>query len=192
MTVAYDEYYQSENLFGEAYPELIDFFKSWKNRGKLLDLGCGQGRDAIPLVRLGYHVTAIDYSKVGIDQLNRIAEKEKLPLKGLVDDIFTYQRLQEYDFILLDSMFHFTKSDLNKETEFVRRVISETRERTLIAFFIQNTGNKVQLLESIITDLQQTKYLKAMGLSYTFRDEKSGHESVTPYWMLILMKQPAF
>ena len=52
MNVSYDKQYQTENLFGEPYSE----------RGRLLDLGCGQGRNAIPLAQLGYEVTGMDIS----------------------------------------------------------------------------------------------------------------------------------
>ena len=65
----YDKYYKTEDLFGEPYPELIDFFKIYEPKGKLIDLGCGQGRDSISLAKLGYNVTGIDNSKVGIDQM---------------------------------------------------------------------------------------------------------------------------
>ena len=78
MTVTYDKYYQTENLFGEPYPELIEFFAEYPYKGKLLDLGCGQGRDAIALARLGYSVTGIDNSKVGIQQMNQIGQVEKV------------------------------------------------------------------------------------------------------------------
>lgn len=190
MTVAYDEYYQSENLFGTAYPELIDFFKNWKNRSKLLDLGCGQGRDAIPLAKMGYQVTAIDHSTVGIGQLNDIAIKENLPLEGFVADIFAYQGLEAYDFILLDSMFHFAKSDLQRETEFIKRVISEAKEGALIAFFIQDTGTNVKTLNSIIASQEHTEYIQDLQLVYTFEDKQSRHKSVTDYRMLVLTKRP--
>jgi SAM-dependent methyltransferase len=190
MAVAYDEYYQSENLFGTAYPELIDFFKNWENRGKLLDLGCGQGRDAIPLAKMGYQVTAIDHSSVGIGQLNDIAAKDNLPLEGLVADIFTYQGLEAYDFILLDSMFHFTKSDLQRETEFIKRVISKAKEAALIAFYIQDTSNKVKTLNSIIIGQAQTECIRDCKLVYTFEDKESKHKSVTDYRMLVLRKSP--
>ena len=62
MKVEYDEYYQTENLFGAPYPELLTFYSAIKQKGKLLDLGCGQGRDAIALAKIGFEVTGIDYS----------------------------------------------------------------------------------------------------------------------------------
>lgn len=70
MKVAYDKYYQTENLFGKPYPELIKYFSTYPKQGKVLDLGCGQGRDSIPIARLGFDVTGIDNSRVGIEQMN--------------------------------------------------------------------------------------------------------------------------
>lgn len=52
MKSPYDEYYQTEDLFGAPYPELVTFFAEREQRGKVLDLGCGQGRDAIAFGRL--------------------------------------------------------------------------------------------------------------------------------------------
>jgi len=75
VTVTYYKYYEAENLFGEPYPELIEFFAEYPRKRKVLDLGCGQGRDAIALARLGYSVTGIDNSRVGIDQMNEIGQK---------------------------------------------------------------------------------------------------------------------
>lgn len=60
MATSYDNYYQTENLFGTPYPELIDFFANHPNMGKVLDMGCGQSRDALPLVRLDYEVLGVD------------------------------------------------------------------------------------------------------------------------------------
>ena len=63
----YDKYYKTEELFGQPYPELIDFFKNYEPKGNIIDLGCGQGRDSISFARLGYKVTGNDNSKVSID-----------------------------------------------------------------------------------------------------------------------------
>jgi len=101
--VSYDQYYKTEDLFGKPYPELMEFFAHLPKKGKVLDLGCGQGRDAIAIARMGYTVTGIDDSKVGIQQLNAIADYEKLDLTGTIMDIYAFDDFQEYDIILLDS-----------------------------------------------------------------------------------------
>ena len=143
MKVEYDKYYQSENLFGSPYPELIDFFSTIDKKGKLLDLGCGQGRDSIALAKMGFTVTGIDNSTVGIEQLNKIAAKENLPLKGIIEDIYNYSDFKEFEFILLDSIFHFEKKEREKEIGFLEMLINKSTPNTLITICIQNVGNKV-------------------------------------------------
>lgn len=188
MSEAYDKYYKTENLFGEPYPELIRFYSNWIPKGNLLDLGCGQGRDAIALARLGYEVTGIDSSKVGIAQLNKVATKEKLPLQGEVGDIYAFNRFGEYDFILIDSMFHFRKQERNQEIGLLQRVFEQSRPNAIVTICIQNTGDKLEVLHSIISKNGRLQEIDKTRLSYTFVDQDSGHSSTTEYQMLSLRK----
>lgn len=186
MAIGYDEYYQTENLFGNPYPELIDFFRAHQNKGKLLDVGCGQGRDAIALARLGLEVTGIDHSKVGIAQMNKIAADENLPLTGRAADIFEFENFNVYDFVLLDSMFHFEKNDLQKETDFVKRILSEVKRNCLIVFCIQDTGKKVEILNNCVSQQSRVERLHYQKFDYTFEDKETGHKSKSPYRMIIV------
>ncbi len=188
MNPNYDNYYQTEELFGKPYPELIDFYTNINDKGTLLDLGCGQGRDAIPLAMLGYKVTGVDNSKVGIDQLNRIAKEGSLPLKGVVEDIYSYSNFDKFDFILLDSMFHFGKAEKEKEIEFLNRLIKGARLNTLITICIQKVGNKLEILHSIVLDRDDTKLISQCELIYKYVDETSNHSSETKYEMLTIKK----
>jgi tellurite methyltransferase len=115
MAMSYGKYYNTEDYFGAPYHELIAFLSDYPKKGKLLDLGFGQGRDAIALARLCYSVAGIDSSKVGIDQMNQISQNENLDLIGIVGDIYTFDRFGEFDMVLLDSMFHFAKKDKERE-----------------------------------------------------------------------------
>ncbi|MFK7951182.1 MAG: methyltransferase domain-containing protein [Saprospiraceae bacterium] len=188
MKVEYDDYYQTENLFGKPYAELIDFFSNIKKKGKLLDLGCGQGRDAIPLAKLGYEVTGIDNSKIGIQQLNQIAKKEALPIIGIVADIYSYSDFKVFDFILLDSMFHFGKKEKTTEIAFLNRIISETKPQTIITICIQNIGEKAVILNSVISANDDLRIIHQVELVYIFRDKSSNHSSKTPYKMITIQK----
>jgi 2-polyprenyl-3-methyl-5-hydroxy-6-metoxy-1,4-benzoquinol methylase len=188
MTVTYDKYYQTENLFGEPYPELIEFFTEYPKKGKLLDLGCGQGRDAIALSRLGYTVTGIDNSKLGIEQMNQIGQDENLNLVGQVEDIYDFDRFHEFDIVLLDSMFHFTKKDKEKEIGLIKKIISDLRNESLIVICIQDTGDKVQILNKAIDFEKKLKRLTDKDFKYVFEDKDSGHKSETDYRMIIVEK----
>lgn len=188
MTVTYDKYYQTENLFGEPYPELMDFFSEYPKNGKVLDLGCGQGRDSIPLARLGFDVTGVDNSKVGIEQMNQIAKTENLKLNGIITDIFEINNFAEYDFVLLDSMFHFAKNDRKKETEFIKRIISKIGKECSLIFCIQDTGKKVEILNETIDFEKQLDRLVDKKFKYIFEDSQSGHKSETNYLMIVIRK----
>ena len=188
MAVSYDSFYQTENLFGDPYPELIDFFTTYPRKGKVLDLGCGQGRDAIPLARLGYEVMGVDHSKVGIDQMSQIAKTENLPLIGWVADVYEFDDFANFDFVLLDSMFHFTKNDLQKETDLIKKIISKVDHDCLIVFCIQDTGKKVTILNEILNFEHQLHRLIDQKLEYIFEDPTTGHQSKTTYRMIIVQQ----
>ncbi len=189
MTVTYDKYYQTVNLFGEPYPELITFFTEYPIKGKVLDLGCGQGRDAIALARLGYSVTGIDNSKVGIDQMNQIGQQENLNLIGLVDDIYTFDRFNEFDIILIDSMFHFAKKDKEKEIALIKKIVSDIKNGSIVVVCIQNTGDKVEILTQALDLEKSHTQLANKEFKYIFEDNESGHKSETDYRMIVIEKQ---
>ena len=110
----YDKHYQQENLFGQPYPEFVTFMREWEPKGTVLDVGCGQGRDALFLAELSYKVTGIDASKRGIEQLLETAVQRNLLINGIVGDFYDYQFNQNYDVIVLDSILHFQKKALKK------------------------------------------------------------------------------
>jgi 2-polyprenyl-3-methyl-5-hydroxy-6-metoxy-1,4-benzoquinol methylase len=186
MSVAYDKYYQTENLFGKPYPELMDFFSGFPVKGKILDLGCGQGRDSIPLAQVGFDVTGIDNSKVGIEQMNQIAKIGNLKLKGIMANIFEIDKFDEYDFILFDSMFHFAKHDLKKETDFIKKVISNVKKGCQLIFCVQDTGQKVEILNETIDFEKKRNRIEDKKFKYVF--ETDGHKSESDYRMIVIVK----
>lgn len=185
----YDDYYKTENLFGEPYKELVAFFEKYPLKGELLDVGCGQGRNAIPLAKMGYKVTAIDNAKIGVDQMKENALKEKLNITARVEDIYEFQNFEKYDILLLDSMFHFAEKDLKKESTYLKRIFAEVKPKVIICICIQNTGKKVTTLKNIIEEVfENIKIFEEISLKYTFEDKKSNHKSVSDYSMLVLEK----
>ena len=188
MKVEYDKYYQDENLFGEPYPELLDFYAQIEQKGKLLDLGSGQGRDAIALARIGYDVSGIDYSEVGIKQLNKIAKQEDLNLTGIVTDIYSYKNFDQFEFILLDSMFHFGKKEKLKEIDLLNRIFEKAKTNALITICIQNAKSKLNILNDVISKENRLKTIDQIDLIYKYLDKKSNHCSETAYRMITVEK----
>lgn len=182
--MSYNKYYQQENYFGDACPEVLTFFAAVVEKGSLLDLGCGQGRDAIPLARMGFEVTGIDSSQVGINHLNQIAKAENLNLIGKLGDLYAFNEWAEFDCILLDSMFHFAKADKQKEMDFLNQMFRILKPGTLVVICIQATGKKVDTLREILGDFGLSEKTEEIDFIYTFIEKSSKHSSVSPYKLI--------
>jgi SAM-dependent methyltransferase len=52
---------------------------------RALDLGCGEGRNTLWLATHGWHVTALDFSRVGIDKGRTLAARLSRSARGRID-----------------------------------------------------------------------------------------------------------
>lgn len=79
------------NEWMAASDEFLPTALRWKQikAKRILDLGCGRGRHALLLAKMGFHVTAIDLSSEGIIQLENEAHRLKLDkqIKTVVCDM---------------------------------------------------------------------------------------------------------
>ncbi|WP_298207616.1 class I SAM-dependent methyltransferase [Ferrimicrobium sp.] len=55
-----------------------------------VDLGCGEGRNALYLAREGFQVTAVDFANVALERLRTVAASEGLTIETVCEDMFTY------------------------------------------------------------------------------------------------------
>ena len=112
----YEEQYEvEEDLFGKPYPEFVSFVKTMGVRGNALDLGCGQGRDALMLAAQGFRVTGVDESRVGVAQMIERGKTRDLNVTGMVGDFYQFEFPEDYDVIVLDSILHFGKVGDNEQ-----------------------------------------------------------------------------
>ena len=104
----YDPLYREDrNVCGDPYPEFVRFFAEYSVcPAAVLDLGCGQGRDALMVARLGHDVLGVDISPTGIRQMVEVADAEGLSVQGHVADLTEYEIDRTYDIILLDRVLH--------------------------------------------------------------------------------------
>jgi cyclopropane fatty-acyl-phospholipid synthase-like methyltransferase len=82
--MSYDETYATtKHNFGEA-PERIlrDYSRRMNTAHPVLDIGAGQGRNALFLAREGFTVDAIDPSKVATETIAALAAEEHLPIRA--------------------------------------------------------------------------------------------------------------
>ncbi|MBA3268338.1 MAG: class I SAM-dependent methyltransferase [Acidimicrobiia bacterium] len=70
--------------------------------GRALDVGCGEGRNAVWLASKGWTVTAVDFSDVGLAKARRLAEAQAVEVEWVLADLRAYQpALQAYDLVVL-------------------------------------------------------------------------------------------
>ena len=58
--------------------------------GRALDLGAGDGRNAVWLAHRGWHVTAVDFSRVAIDRGRDLAEREGVVVDWVQADLLAW------------------------------------------------------------------------------------------------------
>ena len=97
----WNDRYASKELIWSAGPnELFASEVSSLQPGKALDVACGEGRNAIWLAEEGWDVTAIDFSDVGVNKGNQIAEKRGVSLTWIAEDVSTWNLTdEEYDLV---------------------------------------------------------------------------------------------
>ncbi|MEM6629628.1 MAG: class I SAM-dependent methyltransferase [Bacteroidota bacterium] len=191
MSTPYDTYYQSPNLFGAPHEELVSFFSHCEPRKKILDLGCGQGRNAIPLAKMGHQVTGIDTSQIGIEYMLNLAQAASLRVEGIVGDIHQYDQYDTFDVILLDSMIHLTEKERPKEFQFLTRLLNSIKPHAWLCICMKNypRQNQAKVLSQFISKIKGIVKIFETEFPYKFEDKASQHISVTPYKMLVWEKQ---
>lgn len=146
-TVDYDKHYKDDpKACGEPFKEIVGFFKRYERGGaKILDLGCGQGRDALMLAQMGHSVIGVDLSEVGIKQMVAEAKRKKLSVQGIVKDIVSYRSREKFDVIILDSVLHLLLDD--EERRSVLNYVSSKLKRDGFVL-IRDYPNGMKLIRS--------------------------------------------
>jgi len=84
--------YAAQELVWGSEPNrfVAEEFRLVPPRGRALDLGCGEGRNAIWLATLGWVVTAVDYSAVAVDRARQLAAAQHVAVEWIEADVTTY------------------------------------------------------------------------------------------------------
>ena len=108
MAYNYDELYGAQpNALGAPTQAFVDFFAGRSHAAlRVLDIGCGQGRDALFIARAGHHVVGVDLSPMGIRDLQAVAISEGLSIEGIVADVSTFVPQETFDVLLIDRTLH--------------------------------------------------------------------------------------
>jgi SAM-dependent methyltransferase len=99
----WDQAYASSELIWTARPNVFVVEElAALPPGRALDLGTGEGRNAVWLAERGWRVTAVDFSPVGLAKAARLAESRGVTVEWTEADLRGYQPAAAgYDLVLL-------------------------------------------------------------------------------------------
>jgi cyclopropane fatty-acyl-phospholipid synthase-like methyltransferase len=137
--------YSKPNVFGEGPTKLAlianDFIKK-QNVKKILELGCGQGRDSIYFAQNNFHVTATDFSDNAINFVRKTAQELRLnTLKTKTQNMLhDFDDFFEFDCVYSNLALQFFTED---QLESIFHKISLTlKESGLFIFSTKKPGDK--------------------------------------------------
>ncbi len=74
---------------------------------RVLDIGCGEGKDAVFLAKNGYVVSAFDAAETGLEKARTLAYAHHVDIRFFRADINEYDLCEEYDIILSSGVLHY-------------------------------------------------------------------------------------
>lgn len=101
----------SPDPFGPPAEELKDLVPLVPSGAAVLDLGCGEGRNALYLAEQGFRVRAVDVSAAAIRKLNHRASQRGVNVEAEVQDLRTYVLREAYDLIVAHGVLHLIEPD---------------------------------------------------------------------------------
>ena len=116
----YNEKYQDDSYYWGVEPnhscyEVMKILPPIKPY-KVLDMGCGEGKEAIFFAKNGYDVTAFDLAKSGIEKTKKLAEASNVHINAFVANINEFVPNENYDIIyssgVLDRITKNVRGDL--------------------------------------------------------------------------------
>ena len=132
----YEKWYEGDGYYWGTEPadfcdELIKLCPP-SGEKKVLDIGCGDGKDAVYMASKGYKVTAFDLTENGIRKTIRLAKENGVEINAYVDDINTFGTDEQFDIVYSTGTIQYL-FDENKKSFFEK--ISRITRRNGFVFF---------------------------------------------------------
>jgi tellurite methyltransferase len=168
---SFDRKYSSKKFYWGTKPSnLVKNFASLATAGRALDLGMGEGRDAIYLASRGFNVIGVDQSEVGVDKCLSRAERLGVNLESVVSDVRDFKIAKgRYSLILSVNLFQYiTKS----EAQSLSRALMDGLKRggLVIASVFTYDDPRYKEYKRKTTELEPGSFLLVSGEIYSLYD----------------------
>lgn len=164
----YDELYRDSKLYwGTAPSTLVKRFAELAPPGRALDLGMGEGRDALYLARQGFDVTGVEAARSGVEKCLQFAARQKLSVTAVAADARFFKIAKNrYSLICAMNLFQFLRK---AETALLVESISSGLKRGGMficqTFSIDDPHYKARKATS--QEVQPGEFLDANGRTYS-------------------------
>ena len=81
----------------------------------VLDIGCGEGKDAVFFAKNGYKVSAFDITRSGVDKAKRLADQHRVDVNFFKADINDFRLESDVDVLFCSGVLHFIPHELRSE-----------------------------------------------------------------------------
>ncbi len=139
----YEKFYEAEDYYWGKEPadflERLIALKPPRRGMKILDIGCGEGKDAVYMAKKGYTVTAFDLTEAGIEKTKKYAAETGVKINAYVDDINTFETDERFDIIYSSGTLQYLFDD--KIASFFEKIQKMTNPHGLNYFnvFVRKT-----------------------------------------------------
>ncbi|MHB8065984.1 MAG: methyltransferase domain-containing protein [Ruminiclostridium sp.] len=117
--IYYDQKYSQDEYYWGVQPsamcyKVLQYLPPVKHL-RLLDIGCGEGKDAVFFARNGYEVTAFDLAETGIEKTKRLAEHCGVYVNAFTADVNEFRLNTEFDVIYSNGTLHYIPPEIRYE-----------------------------------------------------------------------------
>ena len=200
----YDNQIHSEHevTFGAGKPErIVQAILRYRSAGSVLELGAGEGRNALYLAQNGFEVTAQDISEIGIDKMKKLAQEKGLAIKTEIRDSRTFDLARDYDIMICTFMLHHFSRE--EALGLIKHIQDHTNSEGLNAisafttngdFYRNNPGTKnfypgINELRELYADWQILEYEEAEGSAFAKKPDGSPMRNITARLLARKLKQ---
>ena len=135
---AWDERYAAEErVWSDGPNQFVEAALAELPPGRAVDLAAGEGRNAIWLAGLGWEVTAVDFSRAGLDKGR--ARADDLPIEWVCQDVLEWDGT-DYDLAVVA----YLQLPADERRQVVRRAFGALRPRGTLFLVAHDSTNLVE------------------------------------------------
>jgi SAM-dependent methyltransferase len=169
-----DRYASRPTLWGKGPNRFVaEAFEGLPPRGRALDLGCGEGRNAVWLAEQGWQATGVDFSSLALERGRQLALERGVEVAYVEADVTTWEAPEPFDLIVV-AYLHLLPEQLSEVWPRLARALSPGGEVFLIGHARRNLSEGVggpQDPDRLWEPSELAGALSEVGLEVTLSEE---------------------